>query len=149
MEQSCRKTGTRSGSSVFMMPFALSAPILIQIEPFAHDGCNGVHFHTHKTPPKRSVWYETHRRARSGQMDPKQRSEALRPVRSIERITTFARDGCICWIAHIEPDVGSTPVFHKKQRGQHQPFTAVRSTQYSNCIRERASSHEKSHNHFP
>ena len=77
----------------FANTFALSAPVLIQLKPFAHDGCNGVHFHIHNTPPKRSVWYETHRRARSDQMDPKQLSEALRPVRSIERITAFARDG--------------------------------------------------------
>ena len=123
-QTSGRKRGLICGSSVFMMTSALSAPILIQIKPFAHDGCNGVHFHTPKTRPKRSVWYETHRRARSGQMNPKQRFEALRPVRSIGRITAFARDGCMCRIAHIEPDVGSTPVFHEKQRGRHQSLTA-------------------------
>ena len=67
-------------------------------------------------------------------MDPKQRSEALPPVRSIGRITAFARDGCICWITHIEPDVGSTPVFHKKQKGRHQNLTAVGSTKYSSCL---------------
>ena len=57
-----------------------------------------------------------YRRARSDQMEPKQRSEALWLVRSIERITTFARDGCICWIAHIEPDVGSTHLSFTKSK---------------------------------
>lgn len=36
--------------------------------------------------------------------DPKWRSEALRPVRSIESIKTFAIDRHLCRIALIEPD---------------------------------------------
>ena len=81
---------------------------------FVYDGCNGVHCHAHKTLPRRSVWHETYRRVRSDQTDTKQRSEALRPVRSIARIKTFAKDGYLCRIALIEPDVGSTLVSHER-----------------------------------
>ena len=34
--------------------------------------------------------------------------DPFRPVRSIARIKTFARDGYLCRVAFIEPDVGST-----------------------------------------
>ena len=125
MEQSCRKRGFIFRSSVFMMTSALLAPVLIQIKPFVYDGCNGVHSHAHKTLSRLSVWHETYRRARSDQSDTKRRSEALRPVRSIARIKTFARDGYLCRIALIEPDVGSTLVSHERKRERHLPVIAA------------------------
>ena len=87
------------------------------LKPFVYDGCNGVHSHAHKTLPRRSVWHETYRRARSDQTDTKPQTalrEALRPVRSIARIKTFAKDGYLCWIALIEPDVENKLVFHER-----------------------------------